>query len=111
MQTVLISNSSIWLIDRTLSGATTPGPSGPKTNGNEMVLHIPQNSKTEASRSDYFISYPVYPLGMYYSSAELHLVYTACPLDWIITLRYIYYDNVKMETSSREKEKKKKMKK
>ena len=29
-------------MDRALSGATTPGPSGPGSNGNEGVLHIPQ---------------------------------------------------------------------
>ena len=33
--------SSIWLIDRTLSGATTPGQSGPGSDDNEGVLHIP----------------------------------------------------------------------
>ena len=27
-----------------LSGATTPGQSGPGSNGNEGVVHIPQNS-------------------------------------------------------------------
>ena len=30
--------SSIWLTDRTLSGATTPGQSGPGSDGNEEVL-------------------------------------------------------------------------
>ena len=33
--------SSIWPIDRTLSGATTQGQSGPGSNGNEEVLCIP----------------------------------------------------------------------
>ena len=32
-----MSNSSIWPIDRTLSGATTPGQSGSASNGNEGV--------------------------------------------------------------------------
>ena len=40
----LMSNSSIWPIDRTLSGATTPGQSWPGSNGNEGVLRIPQSS-------------------------------------------------------------------
>ena len=31
---------SVWPIDRTQSGATTPGQSGPGSNGNEEVLHI-----------------------------------------------------------------------
>ena len=35
-----MSNSSIWPIDKTLSGATTPGQSGPGSKGNEGVLHI-----------------------------------------------------------------------
>ena len=33
--------SSIWPIDRTLSGATTPGQSRPGSDGNEGVLYIP----------------------------------------------------------------------
>ena len=33
-------------IDRTLSGATTPGQSGPGSDGNEGVLRIPQSSST-----------------------------------------------------------------
>ena len=45
--------SSIWLIDRTLSGATTPDPSGPGSNGNEEILHIAKNSSiTGVSPSD-----------------------------------------------------------
>ena len=34
--------SSLWLIDRTLFGATTPGKGGPGNNGNEGVLRIYQ---------------------------------------------------------------------
>ena len=37
-------NSSIWLIDWTLSGATTSGQSGPVSDGSEGVLRIPQNA-------------------------------------------------------------------
>ena len=36
--------SSIWPIDKTLSGATTPGQSRPGSDGNEGVLWIPQSS-------------------------------------------------------------------
>ena len=36
--------SSIWPIDRTLSGATTPSQSGPWSDGSEEVLCIPQSS-------------------------------------------------------------------
>ena len=57
------SNSSIWLIDRTLSGTITPDQSGSGSNGNEGVLHIPQSSSiTGAKPSDYFVSYPGYSL-------------------------------------------------
>ena len=34
-------NSSIWSTDVTLSGATTLGQSGPESNVNEEVVHIP----------------------------------------------------------------------
>ena len=33
-------NISIWPIDETLKGTTTPGQSGPENNGNEGVFHI-----------------------------------------------------------------------
>ena len=53
-----MSNSSIWPIDKTLSGDTTPGQGGPGSNSNEGVLHIPQGSSiTEASPSDCLVSY------------------------------------------------------
>ena len=42
--------SSIWSIDRSLSGATTPSPSGPWSDGNKGVLGIPVSSRvTETS--------------------------------------------------------------
>ena len=43
---------SIWPIDWTLSGATTLGQSGPGSNGNERVLHIPQIFKAGTLLSD-----------------------------------------------------------
>ena len=36
-----MSNISIWSVDSTLSGATTPGQSGPRSNSNEVVLRAP----------------------------------------------------------------------
>ena len=39
-----MSNSSIWPIDKTLSGATTPSQCGPGSNDNEGLICIPQNS-------------------------------------------------------------------
>ena len=47
--------SSIWPIDRTLSGATTPGQSEPGSDGNEGIHRIPQSSSiTRTSPSDLF---------------------------------------------------------
>ncbi len=51
--------SSIKPIDRALSGATTPGQSGPGSNGNDRVLLIPQSpSITGLSSSDFLVLYP-----------------------------------------------------
>ena len=52
-QTIHFSISSIWPIDRTLSGATTPGQSEPGNNGNKGVLSIPGTSP-----SDCLVLYP-----------------------------------------------------
>ena len=55
--------SSIWPIDKTLSGATTPGHSGPGSDGNKGLLHIPQSSSiTGTSTSDCLVSYPEHSL-------------------------------------------------
>ena len=66
-----MSNTSIWPID--LSGATTLGHSGPGSNVNKGVLHIPQSSEIGTSPSDDFVSYP---LGESYSSVEILSVYS-----------------------------------
>ena len=51
-------------MDRALSGATTPGQSGPGSNGNEGVLRIPQSSNTAGtSPSDCLVLYPGHSLG------------------------------------------------
>ena len=54
--------TSVFSIDRTLSGATIPSQSGSDSNGNEGVLYIPQISKTRALLSDDLISYPGHDL-------------------------------------------------
>ena len=47
-----MSNSSIWLIDKIQSDATTPGQSGPGSDGNEGIHSISQSSSiTGASLS------------------------------------------------------------
>ena len=65
----------------TLSSATTPGQSGPGSNGNERVLRIPQSpSITGTSPSDCLMSYPGYLLGVgSYSFAEVQSVYSTAP--------------------------------
>ena len=73
-----MSDDSIWPIDGTLSGATTLGQSGPGSNGNEGVLHIPQSSSvTGASSSDCLMSYPGNDVRE--SSAEMQSVYSTIP--------------------------------
>ena len=43
--------SSIQPLDRTQSGTTTPRPSGPKSNGDEGILRIPQSSSITGTSS------------------------------------------------------------
>ena len=63
-----------FLIDRTLSGVTTLGSSGPGSNGSERVLW------SLAIRGFCVIS--GHSLGRYYSSAEMQSVYSTTPADW-----------------------------
>ena len=58
-----MSNGAIRPTDRTLSGATKWGQSGPGSDGNEGLLHIPQISKVGASPSDCLMSYQGHWLG------------------------------------------------
>ena len=76
--------SSIWSIDRILSGATNAGQSGPGSDSNETVHCIPQNSSiTGVSLFYCFVSYREHSLGKCYLSAEKHLVYSTSPADWV----------------------------
>ena len=71
-----MSNSSIWPIDRNLSGATTLAKSGLGCDGNEEVLYIPQSSSiTGASPSDCLMSYPLNSLVGSYLPVEMEEVY------------------------------------
>ena len=73
--------SSIWPIDRTLSGATTPGQSKSGSDDNEGVLHIPQNSNiTGTSPSDSLVLYSGHSLEKSYTSAEMQSVYSRARL-------------------------------
>ena len=67
-----MSNNSIWSINRTQSGATTPGEGGPWSNDNEDVLQIPTNPKTGTSPSNcvtfktvvgWLVGWLVFPVG------------------------------------------------
>ena len=61
----------------TLSGATTPGRSGPESDGNKTVLRIPQSSSiTGALRSDCPVTYPGHSLWGSYPSAEKQSVFS-----------------------------------
>ena len=76
--------SSVWLIELALSGATTPGHSGPGSNGNERVLCIPQSSSiTGTSPSDCFVAYPGHSLGESYPSVVMQSVYSVTPANWV----------------------------
>ena len=82
---VITQFSSIWPIDRTLPGATTPSQSGPGSDGNKETLRIPQSSSiTGNSPSDCLVSYLGHLLEESYSSAEMQSVYSAAPNNWAI---------------------------
>ena len=78
--------SSIWLIDRTLSDATSPGQRGPGSDGNKGILRIPQSSSIiGTSPSDCLVSYLGHSLGEWsYPSAEMQSVYSTAQADWDI---------------------------
>ena len=67
--------SSIWTINRTLSGATTAGQRVAGSDGNEGIFCFLQiSSITENSSSDCFVSYPGNSLGVSSPSAEMQSV-------------------------------------
>ena len=55
--------SSIPPIDRTLSGATSPGQSGPGSDGNRVIRILQSSSTTGVSPSDCFVSNPGHSFG------------------------------------------------
>ena len=80
-----MSNSSFLPIDRTLTGATTPGQSGPGSDNNKWVFCFLQ-CITRASLSECLVSYPGYSLEVSYLSAEMKTVYSTVSVDWVTPL-------------------------
>ena len=79
-------------------GATTPGQSGPGSNGNKGVLCIPQSTSiTGVSPSDCLMSYPGHSLEELYPSAEMESVYSAAPADWATKREKIKKRGVEMK--------------
>ena len=70
--------SSIWPIDRTLSGAITLGQSGPGRDSNERALRIPQHYWDLSTRLFDVISRTLVDSN---SSAEKQSVYSMAPAD------------------------------
>ena len=63
------------------SDATTPGLSGPVSDGNEGVLHIPQSSSiTRTSPSDCLVSYPGHLFFLTLSRGAVSVFYSSNPL-------------------------------
>ena len=86
-----MSNTSIRPIEKTLSGTTTPGQSGPVSDSNEEVLQIPQSpSITGASPSDCLVSYLAHSLGESYPTTEMQSVYSTASADWAISQPEIF---------------------
>ena len=73
--------SSIWPVNWTLLGSTTPSQSEPESGGNKWVLRIPlKDYRGLTIRLFSVIS--GHSLGVSYPSAEIQSVYSAAPTDW-----------------------------
>ena len=86
MQKIVNSNHGLVLFNPligTLSGATTPGQSGPGSDCSKEVLCISQSfSITGTSPSDCLVSFPGHSLGGFDPSVEKQLVYSTTPAEW-----------------------------
>ena len=79
-------NRSIWPIDGSLTGTTTPDRSGLGSNGNKGVLYISQSSRTEASFSDGLVSYPgrLLEVGVFsHERDKVGVFYSPSQLGWL----------------------------
>ena len=80
---IIVQFSSIWTIDRTLSGAITPGQSGPGSNGNKGVLCIPRSSSISGtSPSDCLVSYP---FGNFEITSSAYIGQPSADLETVLT--------------------------
>ena len=83
-----MSSSCIWPIDWTLSGTTSPSQSGPGSNDNKEVVHIPQSWSLTVRL--FSVIYSGHSLGESYLSIEMKLAYSAAPADWAnFALRFL----------------------
>ena len=82
-------NTSIGLIEGTLSGVPTSGQSRLRSDGNEGALCIHQSSSIIGSLpSDCIMSYTGHLFEESYSSAEMRSVYSAASADWDIHISW-----------------------
>ena len=73
------------------TGTSIPGQSGPKRNGNERLLNIPQRSRAEHQRP-MVLSYSGHALEVSPSSTEMQSASSTAPADWEdIFLNVLYY--------------------
>ena len=90
--------SSIWPIDRTLSGATTLGQSGSESDGNKEVLCIPQSSSITGASSSFSVIFRTLVSGWgvgLYLSAEMQTVYSAAPPNFYwLKLKLHYFEEI-----------------
>ena len=88
--------SSIWPIDRALSGTTTLGQSEPESSGNKGMLHIPQSSSiTGTSPSDCLVSYLIGEERGLTPSTEVQSRYSTAPADWAM----LFFNNKNEDNS------------
>ena len=104
-QTIQFSISTLFSfvlpIDSTLTGATTPGQSGPGSDGNKRVLGIPQNSSiTGALPSDSLVPYLGHSLRESYPSPEMQSGYKVAPAGKASWDRYAWICNCNLEKFS-----------
>ena len=94
-----LNDEQFYLTYRILPGATTPGQSGPGSDGNEGVFCIPQSSSiTWHSQSDWFLSYPGHLLVEVvvesYPCAQMQSVYSTTLAEWAVEFLELVWDGV-----------------